>query len=89
MNKLEDICYRMYENSGNSTYIRAEWASKPFHPDDAVKAIQSIIEGAIPTEWKTPDRRTEPSQRQLGYNEARADFITALRERGLVHDDSK
>ncbi len=47
MSKLEDICYRMYETSGNSKYIRAEWAGKPFHPDQAIAQIKQLIRDEV------------------------------------------
>lgn len=39
----EDIAYRIYEKSGKSQYVRAEWADKPYHPDDAAKDILALI----------------------------------------------
>lgn len=39
--ELEDICYWMYESSGNSKYVLAE--RKPLHPDEAVKKLQALF----------------------------------------------
>lgn len=50
--KLEDICYRMYENSGNSQYIRAEWANKPLHPNEAFRQIKQAF---IDDGWVKPN----------------------------------
>ena len=44
--RVEDIAYRMYENSGKSQYIRSEWADKPYHPDDATRDILALIKSS-------------------------------------------
>lgn len=72
VSKLDDICYRMYENSGNSKYIRVEWAGKPFHPDEAKEQIKALFKELISGQPK-----------QFGYwgdEEAQdyAEFMTEL-----------
>jgi hypothetical protein len=37
----------MYENSGNSELIRAEWAGKPYHPDQALREIKDLFLGLV------------------------------------------
>jgi hypothetical protein len=41
MSKLDDICYHMYESSGNSKYVLA--GRKSIHPDEAKKHIKDLI----------------------------------------------
>lgn len=72
--QLEDICYRMYENSGNSKYIRAEWAGKPYHPDTATQEIKSLIEN-ITNEVIGEDMivTSEYDEKHIAINESKAE----------------
>lgn len=51
MSDLENICYHMYESSGNSKYVLA--GRKPLHPDEALKQIEAYISKQIlkEAEW--------------------------------------
>ena len=59
MSKLDDVCYRMYENSGNSEYIRAEWAGRSYHPDQAKKEIKDLMLELTQIDPKTIDKGNE------------------------------
>lgn len=76
MSKLDDICYRMYEISGNSKYVRAEWAGKPFHPDEAKQQIKALM-----LELIGEDEEAEWSPRRAGHrNELRSELRREVEE---------
>ncbi len=80
MSKLEDIVYHMYEKGGDSKYVRAEWASKPYHPDQAKEDIKGLILELIgdPEQRETEDMSlsswTPDDYKAFGKNELKIEL---------------